>query len=172
VRIVTDSVGDQPSPEEVVTRLRAFVPEFQRAGVKLALENHDRFKAAALAWIIEQVGLEHAGICLDTVNSFGALEGPEVVVRTLAPYTLNLHVKDFAVQRVDSQMGFIVTGSPAGRGAAGSALVTPATARRRTRRECHSGDLAAFRTDLGRNHRPRTFLGGNQRTLPSSLTHS
>lgn len=116
VRIVTDSVDDQPSPEQVVARLRAFVPEFQAAGVKLALENHDRFKAATLAWIIEQVGREHAGICLDTVNSFGALEGPEVVVRTLAPYTLNLHVKDFSIQRVDSQMGFIVTGRPAGEG--------------------------------------------------------
>lgn len=116
VRIVTDSAGDEPSPEEVVARLRAFLPQFQRAGVKLALENHDRFKAATLVWIIEEVGPEHAGICLDTVNSFGALEGPQVVVETLAPYTLNLHVKDFTIERVSSKMGFILTGSPAGEG--------------------------------------------------------
>jgi sugar phosphate isomerase/epimerase len=62
------------------------------------------------------LGPEDAGICLDTVNSFGALEGPEVVVRQLAPYTLNLHVKDFTIERVASKMGFILTGSPAGRG--------------------------------------------------------
>ena len=116
VRIVTDSAGDAPSPEEVVGRLRAFLPEFQRAGVKLALENHDRFAARTLANIIEAVGPEHAGICLDTVNSFGALEGPEVVVQTLAPYTLNLHVKDFTIERVSSKMGFILTGSSAGEG--------------------------------------------------------
>lgn len=116
VRIVTDSAGDEPSPEEVVGRLRALLPEFQRAGVKLALENHDRFKARTLVGIIEQLGPEDAGICLDTVNSFGALEGPEVVVRQLAPYTLNLHVKDFTIERVASKMGFILTGSPAGRG--------------------------------------------------------
>ncbi len=116
VRVVTDSHGDEPSPAETVARLRAFVPELRSSGVKLALENHDRFTAATLAWIIEQVGPEHAGICLDTVNSFGALEGPEVVVRTLAPYTLNLHVKDFTIERVDSKMGFIVTGRPAGQG--------------------------------------------------------
>ena len=59
---------------------------------------------------------EHAGICLDTVNSFGALEGPEVVVQQLAPYTLNLHVKDFTIARVSSNMGFLVTGTPAGEG--------------------------------------------------------
>lgn len=116
VRLVVDSPGDEPSPAEVVTRLRALLPGFQRAGIRLALENHDRFPARALAWIIEQLGPEHAGVCLDTVNSFGALEGPEVVVSHLAPYTLNLHVKDFNISRVSSNMGFVVAGSPAGEG--------------------------------------------------------
>jgi L-ribulose-5-phosphate 3-epimerase UlaE len=50
------------------------------------------------------------------VNSFGALEGPEVVVDALAPYTVSLHVKDFTIRRVDHQMGFVVEGSPAGQG--------------------------------------------------------
>jgi 3-oxoisoapionate decarboxylase len=81
----------------------------------------------ALAWAIgvpghtpatplECFGPAHAGICLDTVNSFGALEGPEVVVEPLAPYMLNLHVKDFTIRRVSSDMGFVVTGCPAGQG--------------------------------------------------------
>jgi sugar phosphate isomerase/epimerase len=56
------------------------------------------------------------GICLDTVNSFGSLEGPEVVVETLAPYVVNLHVKDFTIRRVVHQMGFIIEGAPAGQG--------------------------------------------------------
>jgi len=58
----------------------------------------------------------HVGICLDTVNSFGALEGPETVVETLGPWTVNLHVKDFAIERVSHAMGFVVEGKPAGRG--------------------------------------------------------
>lgn len=116
VRIVTDSLGDEPSPAEVVARLRTLLPEFQRAGVKMALENHDRFKARTLAWMIEQVGPEDAGVCLDTVNSFAALEGPEVVVAQLARYALNLHVKDFTIERMPSNMGFILAGSPAGEG--------------------------------------------------------
>jgi sugar phosphate isomerase/epimerase len=113
---VVDSPGDHPTPQETVARLQKIMPRFSEAGVKLAIENHDRFSSADLAHIVQQLGPADCGICLDTVNSFGALEGPELVVKNLAPYTLNLHVKDFTIQRVPSQMGFVITGSVAGRG--------------------------------------------------------
>ena len=116
VRVVVDSQGHEPSPEECVSRLRPLLPRFAEAGVKLAIENHDRFSSATLASIVEQLGPDRVGICLDTVNSFGALEGPEVVVRMLAPFTLNLHVKDFTIARVSSQMGFVINGCAAGEG--------------------------------------------------------
>lgn len=116
VRLVVDAAGHEPSPAECVSRLRPLLPRFAEAGVMLALENHDRFPAATLASLVEQLGPDRAGICLDTVNSFGALEGPEVVVRTLAPYTVNLHLKDFTVTRVQSQLGFTIQGCPAGQG--------------------------------------------------------
>ena len=116
VRLVVDAAGHEPSPAECVARLRPLLPRFADAGVKLALENHDRFSSATLAALVEELGPDRVGICLDTVNSFGALEGPEVVVRTLAPYTLNLHLKDFTVTRVSSQLGFVIQGCPAGRG--------------------------------------------------------
>lgn len=116
VRVVVDSKGDEPTPEEIVERLRPLVAEFATAGVKLAIENHDRFRSRTLAWIVEQLGPANVGICLDTVNSFGALEGPEVVVQTLAAYTLCLHVKDFTIRRVSHRMGFILEGCPAGQG--------------------------------------------------------
>jgi sugar phosphate isomerase/epimerase len=116
LRLVVDSTGHEPTPEEVVESLHALLPQFRDAGVKLALENHDRFASRTLARIVDELGADEAGVCLDTVNSFGALEGPELVVGTLAPYTLNLHVKDFIIRRVSSQMGFIVEGCPAGRG--------------------------------------------------------
>jgi 3-oxoisoapionate decarboxylase len=116
VRVVLDSKGHEPSPEESVARLGPVVERFAGAGVKLAIENHDRFTACQLAGVVESLGPAHVGICLDTVNSFGALEGPELVVKTLAPYTLNLHVKDFTIARVSSQMGFVISGCAAGQG--------------------------------------------------------
>ncbi len=116
LRLVIDRAGDEPSPEEAVARLRPLLPEFSAAGIRLAIENHDRFRSRTLAWMVEELGLEHAGICLDTVNSFGALEGPETVVQTLGRYTLSLHVKDFRIRRVSHRMGFELAGCAAGEG--------------------------------------------------------
>jgi len=116
VRLVVDAKGAEPTPEETVARLRPLVPRFAAANIKLAIENHDRFSCRTLARIVEELGPGQVGICLDTVNSFGALEGPEVVIESLAPYTLNLHIKDFTIARVSSQMGFVVNGCAAGQG--------------------------------------------------------
>ena len=116
LRAVIDSPADQPSPEEVIARLKPLMSKFRQAGVVLALENHDRFDSRTFVRIVEGLGRENAGICLDTVNSFGALEGPDVVIRTLAPYVVNLHLKDFVIRRHPSMMGFEITGAPAGQG--------------------------------------------------------
>jgi sugar phosphate isomerase/epimerase len=116
LRLVIDSPGEEPAPEAAVARLKGILPEFEAAGVRIALENHDRFPSSTLASMVEQLGPSRVGICLDTVNSLGALEGPEVVVQNLGQFTLCLHVKDFQVRRVSHQMGFVVEGCPAGRG--------------------------------------------------------
>ncbi len=83
LRVVVDTAAHQPSPQEVISTLAAVVPFLERADVILALENHDRFSARTFARIVRMLDSRHVGICLDTVNSFGALEGPEVVVEPL-----------------------------------------------------------------------------------------
>ncbi len=116
LRVIVDSGEHRPGEDEIVEVLAGMVPQLRKAGICLAIENHDRFRARSLARIVERIGSMHVGICLDTVNSFGALEGPEAVVETLGPWTVNLHVKDFAIERVSHAMGFVVEGKPAGRG--------------------------------------------------------
>jgi len=116
LRVVVDTEDDRPEPAEVVARLRAVVPALASAGVVLAVENHDRFVAGRLADIVRRVDSDRVGVCLDTVNSFGALEGPDVVMDALAPLTVNLHVKDFTISRLGHMMGFAIEGRPAGRG--------------------------------------------------------
>jgi len=116
LRLVVDSRGDEPSPEEAVARLKAILPEFEAAGVRLAIENHDRLSSVTLAWMVRQLGHDRVGVCLDTVNSFGALERPEVVLQNLGEFTLCLHVKDFTIRRASHRMGFVLEGCPAGRG--------------------------------------------------------
>lgn len=116
LRVVVDTADHHPEPDEVVALIRPFLPRFEDLGITLAIENHDRFKAQSLAGIIRQIDHPRVGICLDTVNSFGALEGPKIVVEALGSYVVNLHVKEFVIRRMSHNMGFIITGAPAGQG--------------------------------------------------------
>jgi sugar phosphate isomerase/epimerase len=116
IRTLTHSATTDPDIGQVASWITQVVPDLEAAGVSLAVENYERHPAKDFAWLIETVGSLNVGICLDTVNSFGALEGIMEVFDALAPYTINLHVKDFQVRRVDYQMGFAITGSPAGDG--------------------------------------------------------
>jgi 3-oxoisoapionate decarboxylase len=116
LRVVMDTDDHHPSIAEAADLIRGVMPEFEAAGITLAVENHDRFRAHELIDLMERIDHPRVGICLDTVNSFGALEGPEVVVAALGPYVVNLHAKEFVVQRAPHKMGFSVFGAPAGQG--------------------------------------------------------
>jgi sugar phosphate isomerase/epimerase len=116
LRTVVDRADHYPEPEEVIATLRDLMPEFEQAGITLALENHDRFQVRTLVDILRQIYSLKVGVCLDTVNSFGAAEGPEAVVEALTPYVVNLHIKDFTIRRHRHMLGFEVEGTPAGQG--------------------------------------------------------
>lgn len=116
LRMVIDSAGFEPDLNTVTDIIRDLLPEFKSRNIRLAIENHDRFKAREFERIIQSAGSEYIGICLDSVNSMGAGEGFEEVSRILLPYTINLHIKDFTIRRVDHKMGIIIEGAPAGKG--------------------------------------------------------
>ena len=115
-RIVVDTKDHHPEPDEVVRSLSTVMPMFERADVRLAIENHDRFTTKNLLDILHRIDSSHIGICLDTVNSYGAQEGMRAVAEALAPWTINLHVKDYSIARLWHLMGFTIEGRPAGRG--------------------------------------------------------
>jgi 3-oxoisoapionate decarboxylase len=116
IRTVTDTEDKQPSVDEIVSSIGKLEHELRHAGIILAVENHDRLSSRCLRRIIEQIGSNYVGICLDTTNSYGALEGIEAVVEQLGPYVVNLHVKDFVIYRCSHKMGFIIEGRPSGQG--------------------------------------------------------
>jgi sugar phosphate isomerase/epimerase len=116
LRTLTHSVKQQPSLEQGEKWIREVLPEFEAQGVTLGLENYEKHSCRDLADSVRRLESSHVGICLDTVNSLGALETPEVVVETLAPLTVNLHIKDFVIERVPQMMGLAVSGAPAGTG--------------------------------------------------------
>lgn len=116
LRVVIDSKGHEPTISEIVQLLKPFEPKFKEAEIKLAIENHDRLTCAEFNEIIDQVGADWVGICLDTVNSLGAVEAPNTVIPALAPRAINVHMKDFEIVRTNGQMGFTVRGTALGEG--------------------------------------------------------
>lgn len=109
-----------PTLREKEQALIAVIPRLLDLNMILCLENHDHFKVDELSELItglnKKTGKECFGICLDTVNSLGALEDPQRVIHSLAPHTVNLHLKDFTINRVGHGMGFEITGTPLGEG--------------------------------------------------------
>ncbi len=116
LRVVMDDVDYHPDIEEIIAVIKLLLPLLEQKNICLAIENHDRFKAKDLAHIIRQTNEKYVGICLDTANSLGAGEGIYEILPVLLPYTVNLHIKDFTIKRVDHKMGFTVSGTPAGEG--------------------------------------------------------
>jgi 3-oxoisoapionate decarboxylase len=102
--------------QEAAAYIKEVLSEFEVKNISIAIENHERHPVRELAALINELNSPYAGICLDTVNSFGALESPREVIETLSPYTINLHFKDFQIKRLDHMMGFQITGTPAGKG--------------------------------------------------------
>lgn len=114
IRFVMDGPDHHPTPAEVSKLLQEMEPALE--GLQLGIENHDRFPARILRSILESVASDRIGICLDTANSLGAGEDLHTVLNALGPLTINLHIKDFQIERVPHLMGFTVTGRPAGQG--------------------------------------------------------
>lgn len=116
LRFVIDGSGFEPSLEEIHSIIQEIVPELEKLNICLVIENHDRLLAREFVEIVQKLGSKKVAICLDTVNSMGAGEGLETVIGLLAPYTLNLHVKEFSIRRVSHKMGFVIEGVPLGKG--------------------------------------------------------
>jgi sugar phosphate isomerase/epimerase len=116
IRTLTHSGDQQPSLEQSEEWIREVLPEFEAQGTTLGLENYEKHSCRDLASLVRRLESDNVGVCLDTVNSLGALETPQHVVATLGPLTVNLHVKDFAISRVQQMMGFVVSGAQAGTG--------------------------------------------------------
>jgi 3-oxoisoapionate decarboxylase len=116
LRFIIDAPGYEPEVDHVIKIIKGCLDKLEDAGITLAIENHDRLHSTVFREIMESINHPLVGICLDSVNSLGIAEGLESVVENLAPYTVNLHVKDFTIRRLDHKMGFMVEGVPAGRG--------------------------------------------------------
>lgn len=72
----------------------AALPHFEKYGVTLAVENHTETFADEILWVVNTVAHPLVMVCVDTVNSMGVLEGPDVAITKLAPLSVCTHFCD------------------------------------------------------------------------------
>jgi sugar phosphate isomerase/epimerase len=96
--------GDPERPQiemhidNMVKAVRGLRSRIVDSGVKLAVENHGGdLQAREMKMMIEAVGADVMGVCLDSGNPVWMLEDPHMTLETLIPYAETCHVRDSAV---------------------------------------------------------------------------
>jgi sugar phosphate isomerase/epimerase len=103
--------------EKTIADLRAVMPDAERAGIVLVIENHEDFTGPELAEIVEAVGHEKLKILYDYGNSQMVLEDPEAALDAVLPHVYSVHVKDHVMVRPEHAGRLTVAGVAVGDGA-------------------------------------------------------
>lgn len=101
--------GKAPWPDQIAGTIeigRQLAPTLREYGFKLAFENHAEATCQELVEVVERIGPDVAGICLDTGNLPIVLDEPIAAVRVAAPYTIATHFKDGIVAFADYGLVF------------------------------------------------------------------
>src|SRR5262245_5918775 len=87
--------------DTMIKAVRAVRSRIVDSGIKLAVENHGGdLQAREMKMMIEAVGRDIMGVCLDSGNPVWMLEDPHMTLETLIPYAETSHVRDSAVWQV------------------------------------------------------------------------
>jgi sugar phosphate isomerase/epimerase len=96
--------GDPERPQiemhidNMVKAVRPLRSRIADSGVKLAVENHGGdLQAREMKMMVDAVGRDVMGVCLDSGNPVWMLEDPHMTLETLIPYAETCHVRDSAV---------------------------------------------------------------------------
>ena len=95
--------------------LAAIGDDAKRTGVRVLLENHETFRGADIAHILNTVNHPFVQALFDFGNSQMALEAPRQALAAMLPYSRAAHIKDHAIVTLPHQ-GIRVLGVPLGSG--------------------------------------------------------
>jgi 3-oxoisoapionate decarboxylase len=116
VRVVPHDAGVDPDPDRIVDLLRSAVPQLEREGIRIGIENHFTMPSERLRSIVERVDSDRVGVVLDVANSIMCGEWPSRTIELLAPVAVNVHVKDYRIVPDADGVGGHVVGAPLGDG--------------------------------------------------------
>jgi sugar phosphate isomerase/epimerase len=110
-----DTLADWKAAVEGFHRQIAMaVPIVEKYRMPLGIENHKDWRVEQQVELLERYGSEYLGVTLDTGNNLAVLDDPIEVVERLAPYTVNTHFKDVALE--EYEQGFLLSEVPLGDG--------------------------------------------------------
>jgi sugar phosphate isomerase/epimerase len=78
--------------------IEAALPLLEKYKIPLGLENHKDWTADEMVALQKKYGGEYFGVCLDFGNNLSLLDDPMDLIEKLAPYTINTHLKNMAVE--------------------------------------------------------------------------
>lgn len=111
---------------DVAQFIRSLAPVLRAHESRINFETHGDVTTFELIRLIEDVGPDIAGICLDTANLLCHCENPTKAVRRAAPYVHMTHIKDAMITFTDS--GYRRQTLPPGRGILDWRTILPALA--------------------------------------------
>jgi sugar phosphate isomerase/epimerase len=99
--------GDPERPQiemhidNMIKAVRGMRSRIVDSGIKLAVENHGGdLQAREMKMMVEAIGTDICGVCLDSGNPVWMLEDPHMTLEMLLPYAETCHVRDSAVWKV------------------------------------------------------------------------
>ena len=99
--------GDAERPQidmhidNMIKAVRGIRSRIVDSGIKLAVENHGGdLQAREMKMMVEAVGRDVMGVCLDSGNPVWMLEDPHMTLEMLIPYAETCHIRDSAVWKV------------------------------------------------------------------------
>ena len=116
LRVALDGPDAARPVHELGAEFARLLPSAREAGIRIAIENHFNFPSRRLVDLLAAIDDDQVAICLDVGNSICAGEWPEETVSILAPYAINLHLKDYVMVPDSHGVGFAIHGCPLGQG--------------------------------------------------------
>lgn len=118
MRVALDEADAHLPVVELAEQLRPLLDRARSSGIRIAIENHFNYPSPRMVDLLTTLDDPALGVCLDVANSICAGEWPEATVSMLAPFTINLHLKDYVITPDPYGVGFRIHGVPLGKGRA------------------------------------------------------
>jgi sugar phosphate isomerase/epimerase len=87
--------GWQRHLDQKIAILKELAPVAEDAGVRIGVENHQDATSADLVYLCQSVNSPNVGVTLDTGNPLAVGEDPVIFARTILPYLVHVHLKDY-----------------------------------------------------------------------------